>query len=106
MSPLKTIAYRLPPDLIDRIDDYAAVRTRVDGRPCDRSTAIRVLLEKALDMKTPKAKKTSETITDTFEPPEPQIHRKPEEEENGSWSGWGGQAPQRRKASRTRKAKR
>jgi len=48
MAPLKTIAYRLPQELIDRIDAYAKMRARVDRRPCDRSTAIRALLERAL----------------------------------------------------------
>jgi len=46
---LKTIAYRLPQDLIDRIDAHAAMLTRVDGRPCSRSVAIRMLLEQALE---------------------------------------------------------
>jgi len=62
---LKTIAYRLPQDLIDRIDAYAAMRARVDGRPCSRSVAIRALLEKALG---PPAAEVIEVESKVIEP--------------------------------------
>ena len=44
----KQFAFRLSADLVERIDKFAEMRARIDGRPCDRSTALRVLLEKAL----------------------------------------------------------
>lgn len=79
MTALKTIAYRLPPDLIERIDAYAAMRARVDGRPCNRSSAIRVLLEKALAQQTPpKPERITGEVTDSFErPPVRQLLSKP-----------------------------
>lgn len=75
---LKTIAYRLPQDLIEKIDAYAAKRAARDGRPCSRSVAIRMLLEKGLDLETRGSRRSRETawsesltgkITDTFESP-------------------------------------
>jgi len=80
--PLKTIAYRLPQDLIDRIDKYAEMRTRVDDRPCTRSAALRMLLEKGLAttyaqgtrrvLETPaKAESITGSITDEYEPAQP-----------------------------------
>jgi len=71
MTPLKTIAYRLPQDLIEKIDAYAAKRAARDGRPCSRSEAIRLLLEKGLDVLERDAWSESITgkITDTFESP-------------------------------------
>ena len=62
---LKTIAYRLPQDLIDRIDAYAKMRARIDGRPCSRSVAIRALLEQAL---APPAAEVIESVTKAIEP--------------------------------------
>jgi len=70
---VRMIAYRISEDLIQRIEAYADMRARLDGRPCDRSTAIRLLLEKAL---APPAAEVIEgvsealtgKITDAFEP--------------------------------------
>jgi len=59
MTPLKTFAFRLPAYLVDRIDNFAKMKAELDGRPCDRSTAVRMLLEKGLDMETPKAGSTA-----------------------------------------------
>jgi len=87
-------AFRLPTYLVERIDRYAAMRARVDARPCTRSEALRLLIEKGLalempakvkgllDMETPKASprrglailkpptasKITGNITDEFEP--------------------------------------
>jgi len=41
-------AFRIPRELIERIDKYAKMRARIDKRPCSRSDAVRMLLENAL----------------------------------------------------------
>lgn len=76
---LKTIAYRLTVDMIERIDAYASQNVGFDGRPVDRSTAIRKLLETGLATeaktgeRTPNGPEPPEVITgkitDTFESP-------------------------------------
>jgi len=79
MTPLKTIAYRLPQGLIEKIDAYAAKRAARDGRPCSRSEAIRLLLEQGLDLLDRSAWSESITgkITDTFESPPNKKKKKP-----------------------------
>jgi len=74
-------AFRLPSGLVERIDRYAAMRARVDGRPCTRSDALRLLLQKGLDMEMPakaekglafetpaRAESIRGLVTDSFEP--------------------------------------
>jgi len=46
-------AFRLPAYLVERIDRHAAVRARVDGRPCTRTDALRLLIEKGLALEMP-----------------------------------------------------
>ncbi len=73
-------AFRLPVYLVERIDRYAAMRARVDGRKCTRSDALHLLLEKGLALEIPAkmnkgpafetpARTVSGLVTDSFELP-------------------------------------
>lgn len=44
----KQYAFRLSPDLVERIEAYAEKKAE-PGRPCSRSDALRLLVRKALD---------------------------------------------------------
>jgi len=46
----KQYAFRLPAYLVERLDKFAAMKAKLDGRPCDRSTALRMLLERGLTL--------------------------------------------------------
>jgi len=63
-------AFRLPAVLVERIDRYAVRRARIDARPCTRSEALRLLIEKGLTLEMPatKAESISGLVTDSFEP--------------------------------------
>lgn len=78
----KQYAFRLPAYLVERIDRYAAMRARVDGRKCTRTDALRLLIEKGLALEMPakvnkgpaafetpaRAESVSGLVTDSFEP--------------------------------------
>jgi len=76
-------AFRLPIYLVERIDRYAAMRARVDGRKCTRSDALRLLVEKGIALEMPPkvnrpafetpagAETVSGLVTDSFELPPP-----------------------------------
>jgi len=58
-------AFRIPRELIERVDKYAKMRARIDKRPCSRSDAIRMLLEQAL---APPTAEVIERVTEVIEP--------------------------------------
>lgn len=41
-------AFRLPADLVERLDAFARARARFDRRPCTRSDALRLLIKRGL----------------------------------------------------------
>ncbi len=71
-------AFRLPDGLVERLDAYARMRARVDGRKCTRTDALRLLIEKGLALGPAKMNKgpafetpvsLSGLVTDRFEFP-------------------------------------
>jgi len=108
----RVYAVRMSVNLVEKIDTYAARRARNDGRPCSRSDALRLLIQKGLalemkvkrglDMDTPAKSKTIRgRITDKFEPPQPLEEREADEPRRGLWA----LAPEPKKAKTKKKTK-
>jgi len=72
---MKPFAFRLPAYLVERIDRFAKGKAKLDGRPCSRSDALRLLLEEALAQHitglvlAPPGEVIKGKVTDSFEPP-------------------------------------
>jgi len=82
----RVYAVRMSVNLVEKIDAYGAMRARVDGRPCTRSDALRLLIEQGLALEMPAqgpafetpagAESISGLVTDSFELPPPAAKKK------------------------------
>jgi len=115
-APTRVYAVRMSVNLVEKIDAYRRELASRHGRPCTRSDALRLLLEKGLalkvptkvkglDMETPKASprrglaipkpptasRITGNITDEFEPAQ-------SEESLSKWRGlWGPPKPKKKR---------